>query len=427
MSLLSLITSNTMTKELLKEVVPVKNEFKTISGREAFSKSYINRVPYTLRNVQHSRIVGIAFDYVARWTIAKSIRCGLKEAYEDTCAEHGIEKCRMFFSKKQVDQIETRFIEAKHICESYVGSVCVDVRRIVEVAVFFAKLEQVYRSNKVPESCDYLFWCEEEIVADVINLYDVFVETFLTPKIVRENSVVIFNPCFGNASRMCGGADADIYIDGVLYDFKTTKNNGYTWTEVAQIIGYYLLDYIAKKENDFSNDLIEQPIIRVAFYKARYGEIEYYDVSEFQTEIIAERLVECLESYPQMGYSYRPPRKEDEVIFYGILKHIGVLGSHYLEKYTNDCFDNADKIRFIKRIKSDYYSKRLKHEIDVNKINQRIAEKGISIEEISVYCGKNITTVKKWLNGTSKPTLVPFLQLVQLLQCQDTEILIVKK
>lgn len=70
-----------------------------------------------------------------------------------------------------------------------------------------------------------------------------------------------------------------IYIDGTLYDFKCTKKERYAWKDVAQILGYYLLDCISKDHKDQENDLDKYEIRRIAFYKARFGEIEYYDVS----------------------------------------------------------------------------------------------------------------------------------------------------
>ena len=40
-----------------------------------------------------------------------------------------------------------------------------------------------------------------------------------------------------------------------------------------------MLDCISKDHKDQENDLDKYEIRRIAFYKARFGEIEYYDVS----------------------------------------------------------------------------------------------------------------------------------------------------
>ncbi|WP_191565976.1 hypothetical protein [Metabacillus idriensis] len=67
---------------------------------------------------------------------------------------------------------------------------------------------------------------------------EVFIERFMLPHVITPKSNVVFNPHFGIASKSCGGADADIYVDGTLYDFKTSKLTGYRWKEIAQIFSY---------------------------------------------------------------------------------------------------------------------------------------------------------------------------------------------
>jgi hypothetical protein len=100
--------------------------------------------------------------------------------------------------------------------------------------------------------------------------------------ILKGNDDVVFNPTFGIGSRSCGGADADIFINGTLYDFKCTKSRGYNWAECAQIVGYYLLNIIDIRcgGTGIGFDEFGEPlgIHRLAFYRSRYGEIESFDV-----------------------------------------------------------------------------------------------------------------------------------------------------
>ena len=88
-----------------------------------------------------------------------------------------------------------------------------------------------------------------------------------------------------------------IYIDGTLYDFKCTKREGYVWKDVAQILGYYLLDCISKDNKDRENDLDKYEIRRIAFYKARFGEVEYYDVSR-------ESYSQTIKEFEKMFWKY---------------------------------------------------------------------------------------------------------------------------
>lgn len=126
---------------------------------------------------------------------------------------------------------------------------------------------------------------DKNLIDELNNIFIQFREHFVK-NIIKEDSIVVFNPSFGKASRLVGGADADIYIDDVLYDFKTTKNYGYSGKDISQIIGYFLLKSIDEKyptaKNEYFKEepsLLHYDINRLAFYKARFGEIEYLDTS----------------------------------------------------------------------------------------------------------------------------------------------------
>ena len=56
-------------QEILKEILPKKEKFKTVSGKEAFSTNTVDKAPYNLSNKYYSSLVGIAFDYLARFTV----------------------------------------------------------------------------------------------------------------------------------------------------------------------------------------------------------------------------------------------------------------------------------------------------------------------------------------------------------------------
>ena len=108
---------------------------------------------------------------------------------------------------------------------------------------------------------------------------------FIEKGYVQSDSIVVFNPQFGKGSELCAGADADIFIDGVLYDFKCGKKQGYDWREVAQLMAYFYLNffsYAKTKSKIFPDSLKEYNILRVAFYRARSGEVEYFDTDRIE-------------------------------------------------------------------------------------------------------------------------------------------------
>lgn len=279
MSLTTLI--NGEFKDFFKEVIPSKKEFKTFSGKSAFSKEYVQYAEYKLKNPYNSTIVGTAFDYLARWTIAKNIN-GIKEdSYSKLIAEHGLKYCERAAKRdKKYNIIQKKYDDGIKNVERFVNESS-NGTDIIKIAIFFAKLENIWRS-RVPRFCidiEKLLEVEKEVFDDLVVLLEVFQTKFINSGIITPESIVVYNPTFGDASYFCGGADADIYIDGTLYDFKCTKREGYVWKDVSQILGYYLLDCISKDSKDRENDLDKYEIRRIAFYKARFGEVEYYDVS----------------------------------------------------------------------------------------------------------------------------------------------------
>ncbi|MPN02637.1 hypothetical protein SDC9_149853 [bioreactor metagenome] len=166
------------------------------------------------------------------------------------------------------------------------------------------KLEKCFRDASALINLEQTFFGDvdkdKDIMRELASMCEVFQGEFLIPEIITPESDVVYNPNFGIAGNYVGGADGDILIDGVLYDFKTSKSCGYTWQDVTQLIGYYFLNEISVEKGDFYEDL---GIRRVAFYRARFGEIEYYD-----TDIFTEKA-----SLPPQAFSI----VNGEVIFNG--------------------------------------------------------------------------------------------------------------
>ncbi|WP_186576918.1 hypothetical protein [Aquibacillus kalidii] len=51
-------------QNILRESIPTKKEFQTISGNDAFSSLYTVKAPYNLNKSFDSSVVGTAFDYL---------------------------------------------------------------------------------------------------------------------------------------------------------------------------------------------------------------------------------------------------------------------------------------------------------------------------------------------------------------------------
>ncbi|MCP2033019.1 hypothetical protein L1279_000002 [Planomicrobium sp. HSC-17F08] len=298
MSLTSKINSKTKKdqefKEMLLAVEPIKEDYYTASGKVPFSGEYKIIAPYMLENQYDASLVGIAFDYLARFRIAQFL--GRKDVIQGWAAFTGFKKLNfpenhknfeLFFS--WVDQIKT-FVKKKSE----------PIETLLEISVHLAKLEQIMRNGAAFNdiNIDYLFSVSApvDVIEDLKNLMAAFEENFMIPEVINKKSKVIFNPDFGIGSILVGGADADIFIDGTLYDFKTTKNYNLVQKDNLQMIGYFILNELAN-ECAISTGIgtnYDMNIKRIAFYKARFGEIEYYNVGKYLSFLENEKLEQTL-------------------------------------------------------------------------------------------------------------------------------------
>ena len=189
-----------------------------------------------------------------------------------------------FFNEKSMNEPYLSWIDE---IRRFINDNSISISTLYGIVVHLAKLEQIVRNGVQKENINvnYLLFdpAPEEVISDLDNLMAVFEEIFMIPEIINKKSEVVFNPNFGVGSALVSGADADIFIDGTLYDFKTTKDKTLKNNDNLQMIGYYLLNELAKEtmSEDLGFAYTHMNINKLAFYKARFGEIEYYDVNKY--------------------------------------------------------------------------------------------------------------------------------------------------
>lgn len=286
MSLTSKINGTTKKdkqfKEILLSIEPQKEDFYNLSKKAPFSDEYDILVPSTLTN-KDSSLVGTAFDYLARFRIAQFLK--KEDVIQGWTAFYGFE--RLNFTEEHTNY-KLFFKWVDKILE-YINNNSKPITHLIEIAVHLAKLEQIVRIGMRKENVniDYIFLetTSEEIIKELQNLMVVFEEKFMIKEIINKKSKVFFNPDFGISSALVSGADADIFIDGTLYDFKTTKNKVLNKKDNLQIVGYFLLNSLTNNVRDVLGigSYFDMDIKKIAFYKARFGEVEYYDIDKYVT------------------------------------------------------------------------------------------------------------------------------------------------
>lgn len=236
------------------------------SNSKKFLKQYLNKPkmeaiansvePTTAR---YSRI-GVAFDYAFRFGLKHRLgdktnsRSGLvaelsvhivvKEKYPENYQR---------FSDKLENAIF--WMESSEINDSEEG------RLAAKAAFELADLEPIFRTKMLfpfPE-------ITETEVEELIALY-----SLIDFEIIENSEKIFLNPAFGDGSRKVGGADADIIVDDMIIDIKTTKHPKFTPEMLRQLVGYSLLanKFGVITEN---GDCAPHKITKMAVYFSRAG------------------------------------------------------------------------------------------------------------------------------------------------------------
>ncbi len=285
----------------LKLSRPKDDLYKTVSKKKPFSQEYSIKVPYSLYMRSAPSVVGTAFDYLARFMIARTIKINKDHALLNLRAENGID----FFNEDFQDEIYDKFEICIDQIEHYInGSNEINLVEVTKICCFLARLEHASRTNWVPneETLKLLKKEDSEILKEVNSMGVVFYDDFIAKGMVKEDSVVVFNPSFGICSKKLKGADGDIFIDGVLWDFKTTKLSIKKNNDFIQMWQYLVYDRACKMYNDSTYSLAKHEIKALAFYKARFGEIEYIkvrDINAKQLYAVSRTIVEMIPSINQ--------------------------------------------------------------------------------------------------------------------------------
>lgn len=208
---------------------------------------------------------------------------------------------------------------------------------------------------------------------------------------VSSESVVVYNPSFGGASVICGGADAD--MDNKLNNFE---------------------------------------IHRIAFYRARFGEIEYVDVNVNDCKEIINEFAEILgedayEEYFESEIKRQGDerRRQDEYKkieerYSELLNYLGRISwyEESLQKYNAE----EDRQRWMKVVIFSESNTRIPDKIDGSKLQKIIDDNHISIKELSDKLKVAPTTIRNWIKEKTNPSVGALIDLTEVFNCSISDI-----
>ena len=243
---------------------------KIVAGKELLAPPLSKR--YSL--------VGTAFDYLLRFYLERLNPNAVQHRW---VAEEGFNKLgeqAMGRSVYNIDAEELSFPDddgsfkagrtalnrARTAHDRYIASGKTTVP-LLKGAIYLAQLDVVFRSGFVDE---HLGVAHPEDVRDLRKLI-----SLVNPSEFLAKRRCLLNPSFGDASRLVGGADADLVIDGMLIDIKTTKNFGLKREDFNQLIGYFVLHELS----GLSNKKLKSRISKIAIYFSRHAHLEVFEVA----------------------------------------------------------------------------------------------------------------------------------------------------
>lgn len=229
---------------------------------------------------RHS-LVGTAFDYLLRFYIQRRNPDAIGRRW---VAEAGIDKLneRVMNSAhynldteelilptkdKRLDKAREIFNKAVVAHKRYISSGRI-TDKLLKGVIYLAQLDVIYRSGFVDEALGRAF---PEDVKDLRNLI-----SLVRPQEFKAENRCFLNPTFGSASRLVGGADADLLIDDTLIDIKTTMHFRIDREHFNQLLGYFMLYELAGIDG-----IKPKPkITKIAIYFARHARLQVFELNE---------------------------------------------------------------------------------------------------------------------------------------------------
>ena len=328
MSLTSMIDSKEH-RELFKSIAPPKTMFRSLTQDLPFAKAE-PRTPGRFQ-LPESALIGMAFDYLLRaqvaqwngdswertvpWVATHGLECVLTTSFgeegspmmlpyvggltqelgqlkEDEVADHLL--AGLGFTAKEIAIRQKLCTHYEHVYNRWVQFISGDPTHVQDMIAdvwFLAKLEDIARAGGALSEfhnrprMDPIGTLEEppnDVVEDMKALWELLEER---KGFFESSDAVHYNPTFGEASMMVGGADADLLVGTALVDMKTTVKWGYMWADAAQLASYYVFAAVVGEP---------WPIERLAIYRSRFGRIEYVDCDEVRQSIDLLGFVEQL-------------------------------------------------------------------------------------------------------------------------------------
>ena len=206
-------------------------------------------------STSHYGLVGTAFDYLFRFYVER-INSGMVEGHHSPwVAEKAVE---LIAPDPALQREAKKIVKAvKALKEEYLKA-GVFSDELIRAVLRMSYLDPVSRAGI---GADFV-----GTDADPADIEDLKAQLALIPEdAFLAQKLCYLNPSFGNASVLAGGADADLLLDDVLIDIKSTKKRELKFNDFCQIICYFCLYQLGGIDGRH-----EFPISQLGFYFSRF-------------------------------------------------------------------------------------------------------------------------------------------------------------
>ena len=251
----------------------VKARFKEEFSRPKFAlKKELLAPPVT----KHYMLVGTAFDYLMRFYTK---RLNPEAITQKWVAEESVERMKWLglaldsqrvpfeIDDNLLGEAQEMLSQAKIAYSDYIKSGEMS-DEVIKCTILLAQLDAYFRAQFIGEDFGIIDDGDEADLQKLISL--------VVPASFRTKELCLLNPTFGQASKLVKGADADLVIDNVLIDIKTTTKLEFKRDHFNELIGYYTLH----KLGGIPNAPVEPNIEDLGIYYSRYGELYTFPVTE---------------------------------------------------------------------------------------------------------------------------------------------------
>lgn len=247
---------------------------------------------------KHYSMVGTAFDYLLRLIVMRENNLDA-EQYFPIVAEHVAfkNKARMLF----IDAFRGKV-------EDY-SKGNGDIYQFIPDTISLAKMDSIYRSGMEIANSE-IFYVDGDDAKDLWNLIGM-VDT----RMFHANEYCLLNPTFGQSSIDIIGADADIIIDGMLIDIKTTKEMALERKYFRQLVGYHILNI---RECEEYWELDQPEINKMGLYFSRYGRLVTMPTPTLMWDDIMTKVNGSIQEYQEVYFhsAYLEQLDEDQYNYY---------------------------------------------------------------------------------------------------------------